>query len=61
MSGEKQETVHVVMRAGVADTGNRCAQPVKVFDDRSDARAYAKRMNLGSRKYLYRVVPVKKG
>ena len=55
---EKQETVHVVMR-GPDRWGD--TQPVKVFDDRKDARAYAKRMSARSKRYDYIVKSVKKG
>ena len=63
---EKQETVHVVMRAKVTRIDAKLSTrtnpvPVKVYDDREDARAYARRMNLWARKYYYRVVSVKKG
>ena len=55
--GEKQEKVFVVVRyaSGMED------KPVKVFDDRKDARAYCKRYNLASRKYGYTYYGVKKG
>lgn len=54
---EKQETVHVVVRQyGVNAT------PAKVFDDRKDARAYAKRMNARpNARYRYTVYSCKKG
>lgn len=53
---EKQETVHVVVRQyGINAT------PAKVFDDRKDARAYAKRMNERKSKYNYTVQSCKKG
>lgn len=57
---EKQETVHVVMRrnSGLFD---EFPKPVKVFDDRTNARSYAASHNLRSRRYKYTVVPVKKG
>lgn len=41
--GERQEKVWVVMRYYM--DGRGIDKPNKVFDDRKDARAYAKRMN----------------
>lgn len=55
---EKQETVHVVQRRMFC-TANVTA--AKVFDDRRDARAYAKQMNERSKKYDYTVQSCKKG
>lgn len=54
---ERQETMYVVMsiREMQAD------KPVKVFDDRKDARDYAKRMNQRSKKYGYYCTSVKRG
>lgn len=59
---EKQETVHVVTRSTyLPNIDLRVVKPVKVFDDRKDARAYAKRMNARSAKHTYAVHSVKKG
>jgi hypothetical protein len=62
---EKQEIVWVVLRYREAMTENDFTPgdnwPVKVFDDRADARAYAKRMNTTSRKYAFLVHRCKKG
>lgn len=49
---EKPEKVHVVMRRMPYRT---FPTPVKVADDRADARAYAKRMNARSSRYEYTV------
>ncbi len=57
---EHQETVHVVLRTRSYFTEHE-AKAAKVFDDRADARAYAKRMNGRSRKYVYTVQSCKKG
>lgn len=57
---EKQETVHVVIRAYEYFTAHE-VKAAKVFDDRKDARAYAKRMNGRSKKYSYTVQSCKKG
>lgn len=57
---EKQETVHVVIRERSYFTQHE-VKAVKVFDDRADARAYAKRMNARSKKYSYFVQSCKKG
>lgn len=57
MSGEKPETVHIVMRA---TRGYLAARPVKVADDRKDARDYAKRMNARNTRYTYHVVSCRK-
>lgn len=54
---EVQEKVWVVMRRTF---GTQLSSPVKSADDRADARGYAKRMNLKSRKYVYTVKGVKK-
>lgn len=56
---ERQETVHVVSRA--LRTHPKVRIPVKVYDDRSDARAYRKRMNERSKRYVYSYTSVKKG
>lgn len=66
--GEKQEKVWVVLKHGpfnekyaqndLTDYGDL---PVKVFDDRADARAHAKSMGKRSKLYTYSVIGVKKG
>ena len=59
---EKQETVHVVQRERLSLRGAIDGkQAVKVYDDREDAREYAKRMNQRSRKFQYTVDSCKKG
>jgi hypothetical protein len=60
--GERQEKVWVVMRYTL-DTGNGCGDnwPVKVFDDRKDARKYVATMNSRSRRYGYELTGAKKG
>lgn len=56
--GEKQEKVWVVMKA----RGNSYdAKPVKVFDDRSDAREYVKQLSARRTIHAYWVEGVKKG
>ncbi len=55
---EKQEKVHVVVRRRL---NSGISAPVKVFDDRVDARVYARRLNQRATKYRYRVVTVRKG
>lgn len=55
---EHQETVHIVLRHRMAW---EYRVPVKAFDDRADARSYAKRMNARSKRYVYTVKSVKKG
>lgn len=55
---EIQEKVWVVIRYYMDGVG--MDKPAKVFDDRKDAREYAKRMNK-SRKFGYIVHGVKKG
>lgn len=58
---EKPEKVHVVMRQrlirfGLSPNrliGSGSSRPVKVADDRKDARAYAKLMSSRSRRYRY--------
>ena len=63
--GEKQEKVFVVIRWESPTPANDYTsgpdKPVKVFDDRKDARAYCKRYNASSRKWGYTYVGVKKG
>ena len=55
--GEKQEKMFVVSRytmpvpSNSYETGDNI--PVKVFDDRKDARAYVKRMNERTKRYGY--------
>lgn len=56
---EQQEVVHVVSRAPLTSPKSRV--PVKVYDDRSDARKYRSRMNRTSKRYRYTVTSVKKG
>jgi hypothetical protein len=51
--GEKQEKVWVVSRYTISETGVGAIKPFKVFDDRSDARAYTKRMNARSQRIGY--------
>lgn len=62
---EIQEKAHVIMRATLTKVGPTTllssAKPVKVYDDRDDARDYARRMNRTAKRYRYTVVPVKKG
>lgn len=54
---EKPETVHVVMRNRI---GFKAAVPVKVADDREDARQYARRMRRTTKRYRYVVRPCPK-
>lgn len=54
---EKQETVYVILRQAPRVP----VRPIKVFDDRSDARAYVKRMNLRKGVASYSVAPTKQG
>ena len=66
--GEKQEKVWVVLKHGpfndkyasgdLTDYGD---VPVKVFDDRKDARAYTKTIGKRAKLYTYSVVGCKKG
>lgn len=63
---ERQETMHVIIRTpyrkGSVYLLREEAQPSKVFDDRADARAYAKRMNnRPNSRFYFTVRPVKKG
>lgn len=59
---EKQPTAFVVCRERVSDDGDGMGNiPVKVYDDRKDARLYVKRMNARSRRYRYAYYPVKQG
>lgn len=53
---EKQEKVWVVLRWEFGHS-----DPVKVFDDRADARAYAKTREARTKRFAYSVVGVKKG
>lgn len=55
---ERQETVHVVQREDLR-TGK--VKAGKVYDDRADARAYAKRMNATTLHFHYTVQSCKKG
>jgi len=57
--GEIQEKVWVVMKDDT--TTLRAPQPCKVFDDREDARRYVKAWKMATKRYLYRIVGVKKG
>ena len=67
--GEVQEKCWVVIRSGykIKKTIGRGTMrefvfaPVKVFDDREDARKYAGRMQLRSASRTFRVHGVKKG
>lgn len=65
MAGERQETVHVVLKEyfqfnGVY--GTKVTLAVKVFDDRADARSYAKRMDERTKAGVrYKVQSCKKG
>lgn len=63
--GEKQEKVFVVSRYSMPTPKNDYQVgdnvPVKVFDDRKDARAYRNRMNERSSRYGYIVHGVLKG
>ena len=61
--GEKQEKVWVVMKTKGSNVPNfpRNTLPTKVFDDRSDARAYAFDRNERAVDFRYYVVGVKKG
>lgn len=61
--GEKQEKVWVVFRYTKADSDGHYGDnwPVKVFDDRKDARKYVEFSNKRSRRWVYQLVGVKKG
>ena len=61
--GEKQEKVWVVMRdrSWHAERTFKSKAPVKVFDDRSDARSFAKSNRSMSKRFEYTVVGVLKG
>lgn len=51
---EKPETVHVVLRGRImSGTRFRADIPVKVAEDRKDARAYAERMSARSAAFFY--------
>ena len=56
---EKQEKVWVVLRweFGYPDLST----PTKVFDDRKDAREFAKRYEARSQRFGYSVIGVRKG
>ena len=56
--GEKQEKVWVVMKTRGAAYPNL---PAKVFDDRQDARNYAKQIASRAKFMVYYVVGVRKG
>lgn len=63
---ERQETMHVIIRTpyrnGSLHLLRELSRPSKVFDDRADARAYAKRMNnRPNSRFYFTVHPVKKG
>ena len=53
---EKQEKVWVVMKDRYGES-----LPAKVFDDRNEARAYARQAEARSSKFWYSVIGVKKG
>lgn len=55
---EIQEKVWIVNKRRF---GTSVLKPLKAFDDRSDARAFAKRLNQMSKMYDYTVAGVKKG
>lgn len=55
---EVQEKVWIVMRRKLF---TKSKTPVKAFDDRKDARAYAKQKNLRSENFNFSVSGVKKG
>lgn len=66
--GEKQERVWVVVKHSPFDEKHAYGDltdygylPVKVFDDRKDARAYTKVVGKRAKKYSYSVVGVLKG
>lgn len=63
---ERQEKAHVVSRGRLYNVPGKPTQfgafePVKVFDDRADARRYASLKNKTTKKFRYRVTSVKKG
>lgn len=55
---EKQEKVWVVSKRRF---GTEIRTPIKVFDDRQDARNYVRRWNMATRKYAYHIAGVRKG
>lgn len=59
--GEVQEKCWIVMRTVRSLTRGTSTTPIKVFDDRADARAYAKQRAGGKVVANYSVVGVKKG
>lgn len=61
--GEKQEKVWVVYRYTRPDDEGICGDnwPVKVFDDRKDARKYVEFSNKRSRRWQYELTGVKRG
>lgn len=60
--GEVQEKVHVVNKfRATPKRGLVFVETVKVYDDRSDARADARRRNEGSKLFRFRVQTTKKG
>lgn len=65
MAGERQETVHVVLREYFQFNGvyrTKVTLAVKVFDDRDDASAYAKRLDARAKAGVnYKVQSCKKG
>jgi hypothetical protein len=59
---ERQEKVWVVTRARLFDDGQLgIGSPVKAFDDRKDARKYAKDIGCRAKRFRYFVDGVKKG
>jgi len=52
---EKPEKVHVVLRGRLGVSARVQYLPVKVADDRADARRYAVRMNVRAKRYHYTV------
>ena len=57
---EVQEITHVVIKLRTNEE-KTFVGAAKVFDDRKDARAYAKSMNARSMYYSYKVFSCKKG
>lgn len=58
---ETQEKVWVVVRGPAHALIDTQTKPVKVLDDRADAREYVRKMNAKSRRHFYRYYGVKKG
>ena len=57
--GEKQEKVWVVVRSPRAHPSHD--KPVKVFDDRKDARSYCASYNKRTKKYYVHYVGARRG